>query len=291
MKPQSVMRGLERPEELAERQFELIVRRLADDLAYGADASRFVGSGIEYAQSRPYEPGDPVRQLDWRVSARTGTPHIKEYEAMKRMPTWLVVDTSESMFVSSNVMSKHDLAIWLASALGLVALRRLSPVAVVSGGAREGVPQPSMLRGRLWTGLDAMRVRAQPEPTRVGEVVEELALRAARRSLFVILSDLHAPGATHALKLTAQRHDVVVLQPVDPAEADGMPAGLFRAQEAETGSAFVGAGRKGWLDGELGHAEALRSAGVDHLALRTDREFITPLKRFLALRGQAGGMI
>ena len=203
--------GLDRPEELSERQFELVVRRLADDLAYGADASRFVGSGIEYAQTRPYVPGDPVRQLDWRVSARTGKPHIKEYEAMKRIPTWMVVDTSESMWVSSTPLSKHGLAVWLAAALGLVALRRLSPVAVVSGGDRPGRAQPSLLRGRLWGGLDAMRTRQAPEPTRIAEVVQDLALRSARRGLFVVLSDLHAPDVLHALKLTAQRHDVVVL--------------------------------------------------------------------------------
>lgn len=283
--------GLDRPEELAERQFELVVRRLADDLAYGADASRFVGSGIEYAQTRPYVPGDPVKQLDWRVSARTGKPHIKEYEAMKRIPTWLVVDTSESMWVSSTPLSKHALSVWLAAALGLVALRRLSPVAVVSGGDRPGRMQPSLLRGRLWGGLDAMRLRRAPEPTRIAEVVQDLALRSARKGLFVVLSDLHAHGVLHALKLTAQRHDVVVLQPIDPAEAEGAPAGFVRGAEAETGAAFLASKRRGWLDGEEGFGPELAGAGVDHIALRTDADFITPLQRFLALRGQSGGMV
>lgn len=283
--------GLDRPEELAERHFELVVRRLADDLAYGADASRFVGSGIEYAQSRLYEPGDPIRQLDWRVSARTGKPHIKEYEAMKRIPTWLVVDTSESMFVRSTALSKHGLAVWLAAALGLVALRRLSPVAVVSGGDRPGSRQPSLLRGRLWTGLEAMRQRLEPEPTRLAEVVQDLALRSARRGLFVVLSDLHAPGVLHALKLTAQRHDVLALQTIDPAEADGAPAGFVRGAEAETGIGFLAGGRRGWFDGAQGFGPELAGAGVDHLALRTDADPVTPLKRFLALRGQSGGVV
>ncbi|MDG1358807.1 MAG: DUF58 domain-containing protein, partial [Phycisphaerales bacterium] len=59
------------PEELAHGDFEMVVRRLADDLAFGTDTSLFTGSGLEYAQSRPYEPGDPVKQIDWRMSART----------------------------------------------------------------------------------------------------------------------------------------------------------------------------------------------------------------------------
>ena len=59
------------PEELSHGDFEMVVRRLADDLAFGTDASLFTGSGIEYAQSRPYEPGDPIKQIDWRMTART----------------------------------------------------------------------------------------------------------------------------------------------------------------------------------------------------------------------------
>ena len=64
--------SLESCDGLDGRQFAIAVRRLADSLQYGTDASPFVGSGIEYAQSRPYEAGDPVKQSDWRVTARMG---------------------------------------------------------------------------------------------------------------------------------------------------------------------------------------------------------------------------
>ncbi len=276
------------PDELANREFELVVRRLADDLAYGTDASRYVGPGIEYAQSRLYVPGDPVRQLDWRVSARTGKPHIKEYEALKRVSTYLVVDTSESMFVHSVPLSKHALAVWLASALGLLCLRRLSPVAVVSGGDRPGGrTTPSLLRSDLWQGLDPMRHRRRGEQTRLGETVRDLGQRAGRNSIFMVFSDLHDPEALHALRLTAQRHDVIVLHLQDPVEGGDLGPGFLRGAEAESGVTFLARRNSAWFEGE-GPGPTLAGAGVDHLLLRTDQAVVVPLKHFLSSRGQTG---
>ena len=62
---------LAKVEPLQARKFVIAIKKLADDLTYGLDGSRFLGSGIDYVQSRQYLPGDPVKQMDWRVTART----------------------------------------------------------------------------------------------------------------------------------------------------------------------------------------------------------------------------
>ena len=281
------------PETLARGDFDLVVRRLADDLAFGSDASRLLGSGLEYASSRPYVPGDSVRLLNWRLTARTGRAFVREYEALKRTAVYLVVDTSASMAVRSVARSKHDLAVWIASALGLIAHRRMSPVAVVGAGTREVPLVASLSRNDLWHSLEPLRAAGSAgdpasgddaESTRLGERLREASQRAGRAAVFVVLSDLHDPDAVPAIRSAAQRHDVCVLHLVDPAEVRPLRAGFVRARAAEGPASFLSSGRRAIAPTEGVRDELLRS-GADYLRLVTDEPFIPALRHHLGTRG------
>jgi len=272
------------PEQLARGNFELVVRRLADDVAFGSDGSRLLGSGLEYAGSRPYVPGDSVRLLDWRLTARTARPYVREHEALKRTSVYLVLDTSASMSTTSVARSKHALAVWIAAALGLVAQRRMSPVAIVGGGDREVPAVPSLARNDLLRALEPLRLSRDAEATRVGERVGDVALRATRSSVLVVLSDLHDAEAVPAIRSASQRHDCLVVHLVDPSEAEPLAAGFLRAREAETGRVFTATSRTSFGAGDDARGALLR-AGADYLRLRTDESFLPPLRRFLATRG------
>jgi uncharacterized protein (DUF58 family) len=270
-------------QQLAHADFEMVARRLADDLAFGADTSLFVGSGLEYAQSRPYEPGDSVRQFDWRLTAKTGKPYVKQYETLKRIPVYLAIDTSSSMSVSSIALSKHDLAIWIASAIGLVGQRRLSPVAIVGGGERETRLEPSLSQGDLWRAIEPLRMHARAETTQLAARIRSLEPRLSRSSILIIISDLHDPEVGASLRHAAQKHDVIVLHLEDPTETKPLRAGFFRGIEAETGKMFLGGGLQRWRHQSSIVQELIR-AGISYLHLRTDLPFVSPLRHFLAYR-------
>lgn len=269
-----------------ERQFEIAVQRLADDLRFGFDSSPYLGSGVDYVQSRPYVPGDSAKDIDWKVTARTQRYHIKQYESLKSTPIYLVVDTSASMAVSSRPISKYRLAVLLAGGLALAGVRRLSPVGILAGGERSLHVEPSLSRPQVFLWLQQLRECRFDEATKLGERLEQLSGHLVSRTLVVVLSDLHDAAAVRSIKRLGARHDCVAIQLEDPAERGRLRGGLLRGVEAETGRTFVAHGRTRWFSAEdILPAVELRRASVDHLLLSTAVPFVAPLRRFLRDRG------
>lgn len=265
------------------RQFELAVKRLANALSYGQESSPFLGAGIEYVQSRPYQPGDPVKFIDWRVTARTGKFHVKEYEAPKQMPVYLLVDTSASMCVSSQPLSKYAWAVQIAGGLALAAIDHMNPVGLMTVGERELHHTPTLARSSVMQWMHQLRRYRFVEGTTLGRRVRELVPRVEQRCLFVVLSDLHDPDAVSAIKLMAQDHDCVVLHFQDPAERGRIGGGIYRAMEAETGREFVAHGWSQWFSDDDLHA--LSRAGVDYLHLPTNEPMLPRLRHLFKHRG------
>lgn len=278
---------LDTADHLDSRQFMIAVRKLADSLSYGTDKSRFLGSGIEFAQSRQYQYGDPIKTIDWRVTARTGKVFIKEYEAPKRLPCYLLIDTSASMMISSQRRTKYATAIHVGGGLALACLDRISPVGIVGVGDRELRSTPTLSKIQIMQWLHRLRHFRYDETTQLGRRIAELGSTLNTRALVIVLSDLHDPTALPSLKRLAQLHDVVALQLSDPAERGIHGAGFIRATEAETGRAFVTHGRRYALDQEA-TKQSLRKAGIDHLEIDTSKPFAHQLRYFFESRDLLG---
>lgn len=272
---------------LDSRQFLIAVRRLADSLSYGTDRSPFLGQGLEYVQSRRYQPGDPVKSIDWRVTARTGKAHVKQFETPKQIPVWLVVDTSASMAVSSKAPGKYGLAVQLAGGIALACLNRVSPVGVLGAGERDLLVRPSLSKDILLQWLHDLRRYSFSEKTRLGRTLVALEPSLGESSLVIVLSDFHDPEAFAALKLIASRHECIALVIQDPAERGLEGAGIFRGREAETGREFLSHGRK-ILSNRDRLAENFKKGGIDHFMIEVGVPFLAPLRHYLKARGGLG---
>jgi uncharacterized protein (DUF58 family) len=275
------------PASTTRRQFEFEVKRIADSLNFGGDASRFLGSGLEYAQSRPYEPGDPVKSIDWRVTARTGKPFVKEYEATRQIPIYLAVDTSASMCVSSVEHSKYAWAVRLAAALAQTGRERMSPVGVIAAGDRDLRMVPTLSASVAMQWIEDLRQYDFQERTELSTKLRSLAATLRSRSVVIVLSDLHDPGAISALELIAAGHELIVFWLQDPAEVRLPRGGFFRAREAETATASVlGGGSHLPLDGRI--RESLVKSGIEFLQLSTGEPIIPRVRYFLKHRKSLG---
>lgn len=269
------------------RQFEVTVKQLANSLNFGQDESVFHGGGVEFAQSRPYVPGDPVKFIDWKVSARVGKLFIKEYQEPKQIPLYLLLDTSASMCVTSQTLSKYAWAVRIASGIALAAQANSTPVGLLGCGARELHVRPTLSRNLVMEWSHKLRHHDFLEVTSLAKRVREVAPSLKRRTTLIVLSDLHDPDAFAALQVLGQKHDCIVLHLQDPAELQVKGMGLFRGSEAETGRSFVGHGRRTFIDSRAWQSELTRF-GIDYLALRTDEPILGRLRLFLKKRGFGG---
>lgn len=187
------------------------------------------GRGMEYAESREYAPGDDVRHIDWKVTARSGTPHTKMFQAERERLTLVVADTAPGLYFGTRVRFKSvqaaraaALATWLAVADG-------DRVAALRGSRVEApVPPASGSRGALRV-LDALvRWYARPPDDDQGlDAALEHAARVARPgSRLLVLADPASLETVpdHRWPSLAVHSQVVALLPVDPFESDP-PAG------------------------------------------------------------------
>jgi uncharacterized protein (DUF58 family) len=278
---------LDSPEVLDSRQFLIAVKRLADSLAYGTDRSPYIGAGLEYHQSRPYQFGDSIKAIDWRVTARTGKVHVKEYEAIKRLPVWILVDTSASMTISSTRKSKYEVAVYVAGGVALASLEAIRPVGFMGVGGRGLMRRESLSKDQVHGWLHALRRYRFDEPTHLGRRVGELAARLPQRSQMIVLSDLHDPLALPALKLAAQAHDCSVIHLLDPAETGLRGTGFIRGREAETGRSLIAAGRRAWTDPAT-LRETLKQSRIDCLSINVSEPYAARLRQFFKGRNMLG---
>lgn len=278
---------IESHEVLDSRQFLVAVKRLADSLSYGADRSPFLGSGVDYVQSRPYQYGDPIKLIDWRVTARTRRVHVKEYEAPKRMPAYLLIDTSASMTVGLHHPTKYETALFIAGGLALACLERISPVGVLGVGGRNLHVTPTMSKDQVMQWLHKLRTYRRDEPTSLGSRLAELTPSLTHRVLVIVLSDLHDPKAVTSLRRLAQQHDLAVLQLRDPAEEGLRGVGFVRGREAETGAPVLVRRRARWLD-QQAVEEQFKKRGIDHLLIDVDKPYVSRLRQFFRMRDLLG---
>ncbi len=283
------------------RQLEFTVIRKLDGLLQGDYRTLWRGAGVDLADLREYQAHDDVRHIDWNVTARVQTPHVRQFHEDRDMNAWFLLDLSGSVDFGSAGVTKLAVATRFVAALARVITRHGNRVGALLYGQRVHGVLPART-GRLHV-LELLQRMQAPTPasdeargTRLAELLHAAEGSIPRRSVVFVVSDfISQPGWALTLSRLARRHDVVAVRLWDPLEMDLPDAGLVTLQDAETGEQiFVDASSPAFREryAELAEEQetALRTqlalSGADVLELATDDDLLDVLMRFADLRKQ-----
>ncbi len=285
------------PPELAKqiRLLEIRTNRVVDEITGGAYRSVFKGRGIEFEEVREYTPEDDVRDIDWNVSARMGSPYIKKYIEERELTVLLLVDVSASGAFGSAEKTKRRTAAELAALLAFSAGRNGDKVGLLMFSDRIElyVPPRSGRSHTLRLIREMLAFRPRSGGTDIDLALRESAQLLKKRSVVFLLSDLiDRREFETALKLLNRRHDVVALQIFDPVEHRWPSALPVVVEDAESGELvrFGGGGRElARLEAKLEEArrerqELCRRARVDLVEIESGKEVLRPVIEFFARR-------
>jgi uncharacterized protein (DUF58 family) len=249
------------------------------------------GTGLAFSELRPYEPGDDVRRIEWNVTARTGEPHVRVELAERVLVTWLVLDASASMAFGTADRRKADVAEGVAIAVGYAATRRGNRLGTITFGEQTSVEPPRQGRRALLDTLQLLRTLPPGGGGTLGSALE-LADRVVRqRALVLVVSDFRGPlDWRPPLVRLAARHTVLAIEVRDPREQELADVGELRVVDPESGRQLrVDTGDRNLRERFKAAAAAerrafvssLATAGVRHVALSTEGDWLRPLAGFL----------
>jgi uncharacterized protein (DUF58 family) len=286
------------------RALDLTIARRVDGLLPGDHRSSLLGRGSELAQIRPYQPvEDDVRQIDWNVTARTGTPHVRIHLAERALVTWLVLDGSPSMTFGTAERRKADVAEGAALAVGYAATRRGNRLGLVTFGdehprtlpARQGRAGLLGLLLALRSEEDANGRRTGQGASSIGEALRRAGNLASQRSYVVVVSDFRGPRDwRRPLLMLAGRHHVVAIEIRDRREQELPKLGQLRLVDPETGRHLKVDTSSDRLRAQFAAAAVeerrevaaeISSAGARHVVLMTHGDWLRELTGFLRHAG------
>lgn len=290
------------------RQIEIRTNRLVTDSLAGNYHSVFKGRGMNFDEVREYVAGDEIRTIDWNVTARTGTPHVKKFTEERELTIILMIDISGSNDFGSENCSKREMMAELGSVLAFSAVRNNDKVGLIlfTDFIEHYVP-PSKGRSHILRVIrDILYFKPERTQTDLTIPLEFVSKVTKRRAVVFLISDFYfsdnpdeqLSALQQKLRVCNRHHDLISVVISDPREHELPDCGWLTLEDAETGeqvqlntsNPMI---RRGWSELADNFNKKLHrmlgTAGIDSLNLSTDRSYITPLLSFFGTRKRRRG--
>ena len=288
------------------KQLEWTVIRRLDGLLQGDYRTLFRGAGLDLADLREYQLHDDVRHIVWNVTARLQVPHVRQFTEDREINAWFLLDLSASVDFGSHTTRKRDVLAQFVGVLARLMTRHGNKVGALLFSNQLDTVIPARgsrlhvlhLLHRLLPPA-ATKVHKAPQPkdqTHLGDLLMGALGHIKRRSLVFVVSDfISTPGWEKPLGQLAQKHEVIAVRLVDPAEQQLPDIGLVTLEDPETGeqifvdmhdTKFRTRFEELAAQNETEIFTSFAKAGVDALELSTDEALVNTIVRFAQMRKQ-----
>jgi len=279
------------------RQVDVYSKRLVGSSFAGNYKSSFKGQGIEVADLRPYVPGDDMRSVDWRTTARKGDLYVREYHETRELTTLVMVDVSPSMQFGSAARTKAETAVTLAGILMYSALKTNDRFASMVYADQVYQLLPFQKGEGHWyrsmKSLIEAYDRGYEKPSNPTDMLAEVLLRVPAHAICFLITDELPSQAVRNLRMAGRKYDLVVLNVFDPLERELPEFGVVAVEQMETGErGLIDLGNKKVREA-YGQAregkyaqfvETVRQAQIDQLDVSVEDDVASLLLQFFQLR-------
>lgn len=282
------------------RKIEIKSRALSNDIFAGKYHSAFRGRGMSFSEVREYRIGDDVRDIDWNVTARSRSPHIKIYEEERELTMMLLVDVSRSRMFGSTEHLKKTILTEIAAVLAFSAAQNNDKVGCIlfSDRVEKFIPPKKGKAHILMIIRQMLGFRPEGSGTSLSEPLKYMTAVQHKRCTAFLLSDFLYPASDtepleDALKVAAGKHDLVAVRVFDRREASLPDVGLVEMLDAESGRRVLvdSSSRRvredyarGWRERTEAVERLLKHHKVDTAVCDTSEDYVTELIKLFKKR-------
>lgn len=279
------------------RYIEISTSRLVNTVFAGEYHSVFKGRGMEFDEVREYDSGDDVRDIDWNVTARMGTPYTKKFIEEREMTVMFLIDLSSSGQYGTRGKTKSETIAEVCALLAFSAIKNNDRVGLIifTDHIEKFIPPKKGRAHVLRVVREILSFNPKHRRTDINCALKLLNDVVTRHSTVFLISDFIAPDYAKLLKVSHKKHDVTAIV-VEDATETVFPAvsGSMDLEDAETGEIFTLSPSKGFRDrfqkaGSRRKEERekiFREVGLDSICLETGRAYIDPLIKFFKDRAK-----
>ena len=279
------------------RQIEIKTRGLSKNIFAGQYHSAFKGRGMAFSEVREYQYGDDIRDIDWNVTARQSSPHIKIFEEERELTVMLLVDVSGSREFGTINKTKQEMITEIAATMAFSAIQNNDKIGVIFFSDRIEKYIPPQKGKKQVLAIISELINFQPveRGTDINKVLKYITNAQKKRCTTFLISDfIDDRDFQKALTIANNKHDIVAIQVFDPRETELPPVGLIKMKDAETGEEmWVDASSKKtreryaswWKENQHKAIDAFNKSRVDTVSIATNEDFVPALLNMFKKRG------